>query len=598
MTHNDTRILLIDDEINALDHLRTALSSHSSNWTIEVSNNPQQALASIQSNPPSIVICDYRMPQMNGAELLREAERHHPFIHRFITADREELEILEDGIGSAFHYLPKPCPSERLVTEIQRCLAIEKWLGKDQIKQIVGSLGELPSLPSLYQKISAALDDPNSSIDDVGEVIATDITISAKILQIVNSSYFGFDETVSNITEAVGILGIGTVKNLVLAIQIFDGDSDKQQKAKTDKLWRHSMNVATSSKKIMLYETSAPGIAEGAYTAGLFHDIGKLIIQRAAPEAYTDALVAAQNKGIHPWQAESEILGCNHAEAGAYLLARWGLPVGVVESAALHHDPVNSSGSSFSALAAVFAANALCGDKDSPKDFENSDSPYNHPFIASIGKRQQWNAWDNIISGDEEVALAAEIAAPHPTRFDSPTDHSQLQIGNRPAKPEDPPKSNRKWIATGIGAAASIAFAAFLALNSSSDYSDKVYADWESGSFESNPNVAQDFEYDREKSSFEPISAEALIAESVLTEFEPITADELVAEAKIEPVAEVKFPKLNVTRIYHDLPIPTADVNSRLVRIGDRVSGADVIEINPENVVVQFEGEIKSYSLK
>lgn len=126
MTTSKTRILLIDDEISGLDQLKNALASKENEWIIERSNNPQQALQPILETPPSVVICDYDMPQINGADLLRDVEAKHPFIHRFILADRSEMEVLEDGIGSAFHFLPKPCPSDRLIQEIQRCLAIEK----------------------------------------------------------------------------------------------------------------------------------------------------------------------------------------------------------------------------------------------------------------------------------------------------------------------------------------------------------------------------------------------------------------------------------------------------------------------------------------
>ena len=120
MTDPKTRILLIDDGISGLDQLKGSLATKENEWIIERSNNPRQALQSILEMPPTIVICDYDMPQINGVDLLRQVEAKHPFIHRFIIADRAEMELLEDGIGSAFHFLPKPCPSERLIQEIQR----------------------------------------------------------------------------------------------------------------------------------------------------------------------------------------------------------------------------------------------------------------------------------------------------------------------------------------------------------------------------------------------------------------------------------------------------------------------------------------------
>ena len=147
--------------------------------------------------------------------------------------------------------------------EIQRCLSIEAWLGKSQIKNIVVTLGELPSFPSLYIKIVDTLKDDDVSIEKVGKAISNDITISVKILKIVHSSFFGSDETISDITQAVSVLGIETVKNLVLAIKVFSGTQEGEQKIQTDQLWHHSMSVAVGAKNLMMYETGTSKLAEG-----------------------------------------------------------------------------------------------------------------------------------------------------------------------------------------------------------------------------------------------------------------------------------------------------------------------------------------------
>lgn len=596
MAKTKTRILLIDDEIDCLDQLKASLSSKEDQWILEYSNNPQQALESILSNPPTIVICDYRMPQMNGAELLRKAEEAHPFLHRFIVADRDELGILEDGIGSTFHFLPKPCPAKRLLTEIQRCLSIESWLGKTQIKNIVGTLGELPSLPSLYIKIVDALNDDDVSIEKVGKAISTDITISAKILKIVNSSYFGFDETISDITQAVSVLGIETVKNLVLAIQVFSDSQGGEQKSQTDRLWHHSMNVAISAKNLMMYETGTSRLAEGAYTSGLFHDIGKLIMQRAAPDAYRSALEFAQLKQVSTWEAENEILGCNHGEAGAYLLARWGLPIEVVESAVLHHEPVNSSGSSFSALASVYVANRILSEKDS-----NPRSEYNCPFISGMGKADQWPIWQSIVKGDDsdEAVIPSDKDESSIEKPQTKWDSESANPISTPSSPEDQevrkPKSTRNLLVAGACTIACIAFAVSLFVKNTTQ---KTIDDWEQGSFSSRSNASHFDSNKEELNAIEAISAQELVNQASDQYFTTVTAEELMTESFESTHEPIKFPKINITKIYHDLPIPVANINSKLVRIGDRVSGAQVVEIEQKNVIVQYEGMRKSYSVK
>ncbi len=589
MANSKTRILLIDDEIDCLEQLKASLSLKEDDWILEYSNNPQKALESIVGNPPTIVICDYHMPQINGADLLRKAEETHPFIHRFIVANRDEIGILEDGIGSAFHFLPKPCSADRLLSEIQRCLSIEAWLGKTQIRNIVGSLGELPSLPSLYIKIADALNDDNVSIEKVGTAISADITTSAKILKTVNSSYFGFDETISDITQAVSVLGIDTVKNLVLAIEVFRDTQGGEQVTQSDQLWSHSMSVAVAAKNLMMYETGGPKLAEVAYTSGLFHDIGKLIMQRAAPDAYRSAQELADLKRICPWEAENEVLGCNHAEVGAYLLARWGLPIEVVESAAFHHEPVNSSGSSFSALASVYIANKILS-KRTP--FPNSG--YDCPFISEIGKSEQWPFWQKLIAGENsrDTTLPTKKRGPDPNDSQSKwTSESKYYIETPNSLDKSKPSNHRdqkKMFAVGICTLACIVFAGALVTKKSGFDSIKG---WERESHASNFN-------DAHIDSNEEITPQELIDQASDNYFSTVTVEELVAESYGPQHEPINFPKINITKIYHDLPIPVANINSKLVRIGDRVSGARVVDIEQKNVIVQYEGLRKSYSVK
>lgn len=602
MTNSETRILLIDDEIECLDQIKASLTSKGDQWTIEVSTNPRQALDSIQENPPRIVICDYRMPELNGAELLRKVEQAHPFLNRFIIADREELEILETGIGSAFHYLPKPCPPNRLVSEIQRSLVIESWLGKTQIRNIIGTLGELPGLPSLYQKIVNGLNESDISIEKVGKAISTDIVISAKILKIVNSSYFGFDETISDITHAVSVLGIETVKNLVLAIQVFSETGSREQKTQTDQLWHHSMSVANGAKKLMMHESGIPRLAEGAYTSGLFHDIGKLIMQRATPDAYRSAQEYAQFKDVSSWEAESEILGCNHAEVGAYLLARWGLPTEVVESAALHHQPAASAGTSFSSLGAVYVSNRLLSNSENIHD---PNSSIDCSFISEMGKADRWPIWQQVLVGDGTSESDHQADKEDPSHHATPIPQPQKIRASNPASDiclTDAPteswarksKVSQRAIATLLGIAASIAFGVIIFFK---DTSSETIGDKDESWLNAQTSF-QSVDKDSRENRPNTNGPHELIDEPYQSKFDMITAEELVVESFGPYHEPIRFPKIKVTKIYHDLPIPLANINSKLVRIGDDVSGARIVDIEQKNVIVQYEGLRKSYSLK
>ena len=607
MNNSATSILIIDDELACLDQLKSSLASKEDEWILERSNNPQQALESIEQSPPSIVICDYRMPQMDGIELLRQVEASQPSVQRFIIADHDERGLLEAGIGSVFHYLPKPCPPKLLISEIQRALAVESWLGEERIRRIVKNVGTLPCLPPMYRKIVNALNNQSGSLDQVGKAISGDLAISVKILQIVNSSYFGFENTISDIAQAVTLLGIDTVKNLVLAIQVYGQDEPRELKSFTDQLWRHSLNVATAAKRIARYETNRRQAAEEAYTSGLFHDIGKLIIQRAAPTERRKALELAQSEGIPLWQAETEIVGCNHAETGAYLLARWGLPVTVVECAALHHDPMKPADSLFSPLVAVQAANTLVS-KDGSESSLRSVSTSDESFLSEIGKSDSWSIWKEIVAGNDPLEPKPKSNenrnrdtpkdepsfAPPPN--ESPPSITPPIPGRAPFVPRAPKRAewNINALFTGFCVTICIAFASFLYTQSDS-FQSSQNAEFESSQAPKGFDEAlgSDSAFDSERSPSEPRP----IAETETPDDEPEIAMREPVATEAEPPTDL-FPKIRVSGIFYDLPRPAASINGKILRVGDAVSGAEIIAIYKGKIVIQHEAERRSFSLK
>ncbi len=634
-----TRILFIDDEIECLDQIKASLARKTDQWSLEFSNNPEQALESIKSNPPSIVVCDYHMPQMEGTELLKQVEAWGTTSQRFIMADGEEKELLDEGIGSTFHFLPKPCPTDTLISEIQRTLALDTWLGNEKIKAVVGKLDEFPSLPPMYLKVMNALNSSNASAESVGQAISGDLAISAKLLQVVNSSYYAIEEKVSDIVQAVSILGLETVKNLVLAIQVFGklGRTSDQQ-ALADQLWHHSMSVATAAKRIAQYEKENQHDAEEAYTAGLFHDVGKLVLINAIPEEYEKARAKAREEKIPLWKAENEIIGCNHAEVGAYLLGRWGMPVMIVESAALHHEPMNSFGSSFSTLAAVHAGNALVWDRH-PGDESHPDSTPDEHFLLEIGHVDSMEAWREVITGKvTEKPTQAPKETPSTQSTSSEISSSEESAEAKPSssnvsqKFEPKPKktSMAAFVKTGIAVCVIAIIWVVIDNIPRSEKPDFEYAEIASDSIGNSLNeqvVSQENEEASDatvvEKETEPSSTKDIIAEATeVAEEKAALVEEINDTAKLkEEVAiaqtsesqepETKpeiakapeapkdtFPSIRLTGIFYNPINPAASLNGRIRRVGDRISGAQIISIESKQVTLRYNGEDRSYKLK
>jgi putative nucleotidyltransferase with HDIG domain len=248
------------------------------------------------------------------------------------------------------------------------------------MQKLLSRMERLPSLPVLYTQVTAELAKPEASIQFVGRLIAKDPAMTAKILQMVNSAVFSLQVEITDPGEAVLYLGAERTKSLILLASVslrFEkcgctGFSHPQ-------LWQHSMAVGASAQAITLAQTKDVKLAEMAFTAGLLHDIGKLLLAANMPDAYSQVLARVEGTIHSVTEMETEVLGASHAELGASVLGTWGLPVSILEAIAWHHCPNQSDDRSFSPLTAVHAANALEQEKLLSKSgsvVSQIDSPY------------------------------------------------------------------------------------------------------------------------------------------------------------------------------------------------------------------------------
>jgi HD-like signal output (HDOD) protein len=221
-------------------------------------------------------------------------------------------------------------------------------------------LDRVPSIPSLYAEIVEKLQDPEVGADEIGEILLKDLAMTAKILKLVNSAFFGLGREISNPADAVTYLGMDTIKCLVLSIYAFSQFNNAKLGAfSIDALWKHSQRTAGVAREIARLEDADLKVMDEAFVAGLLHDIGKLVLASNFPAEYDQVIEASGGRTLALLEAEQKAFGANHAEIGGYLLGLWGLPVPVVEAIALHHHPVTCPCSVFGPLTAVHAANGL-----------------------------------------------------------------------------------------------------------------------------------------------------------------------------------------------------------------------------------------------
>jgi len=204
------------------------------------------------------------------------------------------------------------------------------------IEEALLNIRELPTLPAVLGKILSTAADPDASAIDLGRLIAADQSLSATLLKLVNSSYYGFYRQIKTVTQAIVVLGFLEVRNLTLTATAFQAFDSVPSKYDRPQLWRHSLAVAIAADRIAkLLKRNT----EGCFESGLLHDIGKVVLDWLYPEFFRDAVADANAKPCSIADAELAIFGMNHATVGGRLGEYWNLPESVVETIKFHHDP-------------------------------------------------------------------------------------------------------------------------------------------------------------------------------------------------------------------------------------------------------------------
>ncbi len=225
-----------------------------------------------------------------------------------------------------------------------------------ELQSVIAKLKDLPSLPQVVTKIIELADNPNATATELHRVISMDQALSSKILKLVNSAFYGFPKKIENLNQAVVILGFKTIRSLALSISIIDMFSVKRVKEELDypELWKHSIGVATVSK--FFAKKFFPQIAEEAFTAGLLHDIGILILNQYFKDNFSKAYSSMLEDKIPLYEAEKRILGYSHAEVGKLVAEKWNFPNTLVKAIALHHEPIKDD-EHFNIVGTVHTAN-------------------------------------------------------------------------------------------------------------------------------------------------------------------------------------------------------------------------------------------------
>jgi HD-like signal output (HDOD) protein len=400
-------------------------------WDCRFVPDAKAALVLLDQETCDVFVADMATPGEQGASLLREVGRRYPKMLRFIAGDVAGQELIANSIGGSHQFIRRPFEPAELIRTIQRGLKLDAWLSNDALRELTPRLRRLPSLPSTYFNLLKEVESPAATLQTIGEVIARDPVVTARLLQVVNSAAFSPAQKVSQAMDAVGLLGVQTVKSLVLCLQIFgQQDAARETGLSLEILWEHSFLVAKFARLIVLKQTGNSQMADDAFTAGLLHDVGRIVIASNLPEEYT-AVVAAARQNCRPLhEEETTQLGASHAKVGAYLLGLWGLPAPLIEATAAHHGPGQTVfAREFSLLAAVHAANVFAHTTSGQTDglpLPELDLEY----YQTLKLDHQLVAWRDACIGESAPAPSESIEKSPTQSIANPAESTRIAAGS------------------------------------------------------------------------------------------------------------------------------------------------------------------------
>lgn len=390
---------LRDDQVDTVADLN--------NWFVDWVANADELLGRVTEYHYDIVILGTDHQYERVLDVLAKLIELSPDSIRIVVTGNMPAHIAARVAEAAHSSLPEHCNDVQISLAVEQALKVSNLIRKPEIKEYIGRIEKLPSLPEIYQALNAALMSGNSNARDIAGIIERDPVMSAKVLQLVNSAFFGLERQIFRLNEAVTILGVRLIRDLTLSSHLFEAfpQSTEWTSFSFKQIHNRSMMVARLAEDICKTVRADRQLQGQAFLAGLLHDFGMIVLASQDAEQYRVVVNKASELQQPLYVVEKMQLGVSHAEAGAYLLGLWNLPPKVIEAVLFHHFPSSYPSSDFQPLTAVHLADALLPSVDSVVGCKIS-SQLAEKYIERLGLKSHLKQWE---------VLASEYA----NRFDS-----------------------------------------------------------------------------------------------------------------------------------------------------------------------------------
>lgn len=347
------KVLFVDDESLILEGIQRSL--YETEWDIHCAASGEEALQFLANNAVDVVVSDMRMPNMDGAQLLKEVCALYPHTFRIILSGQAENSATLEASLYAHQWRNKPCDTNVLIELLNEIEQTRNAFPNAEIRNAISGLKSIASPPAIFLKIQEAINSKNSNVDEVARIIASDLALSAKILHLANSAFFSRGGQVDSVDKAILRLGQDVICNVVLMLESFSSPVCTNRKFIED-IQAYSYIISQTVSKMV-----PKHLKSSAQLAGLLHDVGKILLMQILPDR-SDELSHyygeedGQSNSIY---VERNRFNADHAQVGAYLIQLWGFSLTVVEGILYHHNLERIQDKEFNISAAIYIADCL-----------------------------------------------------------------------------------------------------------------------------------------------------------------------------------------------------------------------------------------------
>lgn len=609
-------------------------------WDVTSVGGDFEAVTQLAERSFDALLVDFNLGSPDASELLNHAWEKRPEMIRFLLAYEADLALVAAKVLGPHQLLPKPVEPASLKSRIDKGVAGEDANSDPSGTETATGTGAAPAVPPVYAEVLTALELPEVTNEQVGAIIARDEALTAELLRLTNSAYLGLPRNLTDPAEAVASLGLGAVKALIMALRFLAEHSRlKPGYLSFEKIWQHSVNVAQVARDLVLFETKDRALAAEAFTAGLLHDLGKVVLVSNFDDLYGRVHSLARKQPVPIWEIEKEMFGASHGEIGGCLVGMWNLPSAIVEAVALHHEPPLGEHDRLTPLAAVHIANVLEHELRPSDEFRVSPIMAT-AFLNEIGLLQRLPIWRAAFANHELTNPDLEVESAETTESGMASTARSSHTGNQLRGPARATRTatagqqarsavqassfwRRRWVYAGVAAVLLFLLALRLGnqseLNSPEPVSARSPAPAEADATvplmpspgiapatvpQATPAVAVSDEAPETKASVPTVAPSATLPKPAPSVPVPEPAPAIAPHATVASVPPSSPapkapapPEFRLSGIFYTVLSPSAIVNGETVNVGDQVNGATVISIGRTAVVLQVNGKRKTYVL-